>query len=121
MTGGVFRVLSFLAVAVGLAGCATSGPLALAGTSGCGVVTAMRMAMAGLPCTAPKPPPAPYCTRSLGDADCWQDPARLPGHPPQIADGGWEASGLPQPAPTRPPAPAGGAPIPVPGHRPGGE
>jgi hypothetical protein len=31
------------------------------------------------------PPVAqPYCTRSLGVADCWADPA---GHPPALGDG----------------------------------
>lgn len=98
----VRRVLSLMLLG-GLAGCAASGPIALAGTSGCGLVTAMRMAMAGLPCTPPKPPPAPYCTRSLGDVDCWTDPQRLADRPPQVADGGWEAPALPR-APT-----AGGA------------
>ena len=29
----------------------------------------------------PPPEPPPYCTRSLGVADCWRDPASLPdGH-----------------------------------------
>ncbi len=34
------------------------------------------------------PPPLPYCTASLANVDCWQDPAALP-HPvpPQVADG----------------------------------
>ncbi|MDQ2803857.1 MAG: hypothetical protein M3Y41_14735 [Pseudomonadota bacterium] len=31
-------------------------------------------------------PPAPYCTRSLGVADCWRDPSLLPDHPPELAD-----------------------------------
>ena len=37
-------------------------------------------------CCRKPPPPQPYCTRSLGVADCWADPARL--SPPQrdIAD-----------------------------------
>ncbi|HVB68224.1 MAG TPA: hypothetical protein VNE67_10255 [Acetobacteraceae bacterium] len=96
------RILLPLALLSALAGCATSGPLALAGTSGCSFVTAMRMAMAGLPCTGPQPPPAPYCTRSLGDADCWRDPQNLPGHPPQLADGGWEAPNPPPHAETPP-------------------
>ena len=36
----------------------------------------------------PPPRPVPYCTRSLGSVDCWQDPQALP-HPipPQVADG----------------------------------
>lgn len=37
-------------------------------------------------CRPVHPPPAlpPYCTRSLGVVDCWQDPK---GQPPQVADG----------------------------------
>ena len=35
----------------------------------------------------PPPEPPPYCTRSLGVADCWRDPASLPDHPPEMADG----------------------------------
>jgi hypothetical protein len=37
--------------------------------------------------TEPEPPAQPFCTRSLGVADCWQDPAALPDHPPGVADG----------------------------------
>ena len=37
----------------------------------------------------PLPEPQPYCTRSLGVADCWRDPAALPDHPPEIAAGPW--------------------------------
>jgi hypothetical protein len=32
----------------------------------------------------PLPETPPYCTRSLGVADCWADPA---GQPPQLGDG----------------------------------
>jgi hypothetical protein len=28
-----------------------------------------------------------FCTRSLGIPDCWYDPAKLPDHPDEIADG----------------------------------
>ena len=35
----------------------------------------------------PEPEVPPYCTRSLGVADCWRDPASLPDHPPELADG----------------------------------
>jgi hypothetical protein len=28
-----------------------------------------------------------FCTRSLGVADCWADPRKLPNHPREIADG----------------------------------
>ncbi len=40
-------------------------------------------------CRPVEPPPEtpPYCTRSLGVADCWQDPASLPDHPPALGDG----------------------------------
>jgi hypothetical protein len=40
-------------------------------------------------CRTPEPLPGapPYCTRSLGVVDCWLDPAQLPDHPPQVADG----------------------------------
>jgi len=35
-----------------------------------------------------RPPETPeFCTRSLGVPDCWIDPAKLPGHPREIADG----------------------------------
>jgi hypothetical protein len=34
------------------------------------------------------PPPSPrYCTRSLGVVDCWSNPEKLPGPPPEVADG----------------------------------
>ena len=36
----------------------------------------------------PPPEPPPYCTRSLGNVDCWPDPATLPQpSPPGVADG----------------------------------
>lgn len=35
----------------------------------------------------PKPEPPPYCTRSLGTVDCWQNPDTVPGHPRGVADG----------------------------------
>ena len=35
----------------------------------------------------PLPEPPSYCTRSLGVADCWRDPAALPDHPAELADG----------------------------------
>lgn len=40
-------------------------------------------------CRPTEPPPeAPrYCTRSLGVADCWQEPASLPDHPRELGDG----------------------------------
>jgi hypothetical protein len=35
----------------------------------------------------PKPEPPPFCTRTLGAVDCWQNPATVPGHPRGLADG----------------------------------
>jgi hypothetical protein len=35
----------------------------------------------------PPPEPPPFCTRSLGMADCWRDPASLPDHPRELSDG----------------------------------
>jgi hypothetical protein len=35
----------------------------------------------------PPPEPPPYCTRTLGVANCWQDPASLPDHAPSLGDG----------------------------------
>lgn len=35
----------------------------------------------------PRPNPPPFCTRSLGVPDCWQDPALLPQPYLGIADG----------------------------------
>ena len=40
-------------------------------------------------CRPREQPPEPpiFCTRSLGVANCWSEPDRLPGHPREIADG----------------------------------
>jgi hypothetical protein len=35
----------------------------------------------------PLPDAPPYCTRSLGVVDCWQDPAAVPNLGPDVADG----------------------------------
>ena len=35
----------------------------------------------------PLPEPPEFCTRSLGVPDCWENPAKLPDHPREIADG----------------------------------
>jgi hypothetical protein len=35
----------------------------------------------------PPPEPPPFCTRSLGVANCWQDPGSPPDHPPSLGDG----------------------------------
>jgi hypothetical protein len=37
--------------------------------------------------TEPLPDTPPYCTRSLGVVDCWQDPASVSDLAPQVADG----------------------------------
>ncbi len=40
-------------------------------------------------CKPPEPPPpqAPFCTRTLGMAECFADPASLPNHPASLGDG----------------------------------
>jgi hypothetical protein len=35
----------------------------------------------------PPPEPPPYCTRSLGVADCWRDPANFLNRPPALGAG----------------------------------
>ena len=35
----------------------------------------------------PPPEPPPFCTRTLGMANCWRDPASLPDHPSELGDG----------------------------------
>ena len=90
-----------------LGGCAPGGP----GFSACA-----GGARQGASCAKPAPPPAPYCTRSLADVDCWRDPRRLADRPPQVADGGWQAPALGPPPGGSP----GGSPGGPPGGRPGG-
>jgi hypothetical protein len=48
--------------------------------------SAVRLDQGKSYCRPPELPPAPvpYCTRSLGVADCWADPD---GHPPALGDG----------------------------------
>ena len=48
--------------------------------------SAVRLDQGKSYCRPVEPPPAPqpYCTRSLGLADCWIDPK---GQPPQLGDG----------------------------------
>jgi hypothetical protein len=36
---------------------------------------------------APPPVPPPFCTRTLGVAQCFTDPASLPDHPAGLGDG----------------------------------
>jgi hypothetical protein len=52
----------------------------------CSVV---RMGQGKPYCRPVEPPPEPprFCTRSLGNVDCWQDPASLPDRPRGVADG----------------------------------
>jgi hypothetical protein len=40
-------------------------------------------------CRAPEPPPGPppFCSRSLGQVDCWRDPSKLANRPRGLADG----------------------------------
>lgn len=39
-------------------------------------------------CDTTRPPPVPpYCTRTLGQVECWANPAALPGPPRELADG----------------------------------
>jgi hypothetical protein len=33
-----------------------------------------------------RPPPQPFCTRTLGVPECFADPAALPDHPAELAD-----------------------------------
>lgn len=42
-------------------------------------------------CRPEEPPPGaqPFCTRSLGVVDCWQQPDLLPGQPRGVAEGPW--------------------------------
>ena len=35
----------------------------------------------------PEPEPPPFCSRTLGVVNCWQDPATLADHPAGVADG----------------------------------
>jgi hypothetical protein len=35
----------------------------------------------------PLPAPPPYCTRSIGNVDCWSDPQALVNPPPELANG----------------------------------
>jgi hypothetical protein len=35
----------------------------------------------------PKPEPPPFCTRSLGSVDCWQDRDTMPGNTRGVAEG----------------------------------
>jgi hypothetical protein len=102
--------MRYIAVLLLLAGCgATPEQLATAGVAvGVGSIAviqrspldALYSAVTGKDCSIvrleqgktycrpvePPPEPPPYCTRSLGLADCWRDPASLPDHPRDLGD-----------------------------------
>ena len=44
-----------------------------------------------------EPPPQPYCTRTLGVAECFTDPGALPDHPDQLMDTPVRAPVAPEP------------------------
>jgi hypothetical protein len=102
-----FPLLSLLLAALALAGC----DAALEGTAAVTVgsvavihrtpVDAVVSLVTGKDCSAvrldqgktycrptePVPDAPPYCTRSLGVADCWKDPGAMSDLPPEVADG----------------------------------
>jgi hypothetical protein len=51
--------------------------------------SAVRLDQGKTYCRPIEPPPdaQPYCTRSLGVVDCWQNPAAVPNLGPSVADG----------------------------------
>jgi hypothetical protein len=78
------HALALLAVLL-LAGCAApigrdGEPIGL-GQALCESIPATRCCRQHKP-----PPPQPFCTRTLGQADCWTNPAMLADHPPGLAD-----------------------------------
>jgi hypothetical protein len=100
-------ILSFLVLPLLLAGCGPDAGIA-AGVAVGGIAIFHRTpvdmvvsAVSGRDCSVvyldrgerycrPKerPPETPvFCTRSLGVPDCWENPARLPNNPKEIADG----------------------------------
>lgn len=74
-----FLLLLLLLVLAPLGGCAD---MRTADCRALGLDTGWRTC---LPPDTP-PPPAPYCTRSLGRVDCWANPEALPGPPREVAD-----------------------------------
>jgi len=78
------RGLILLLVTASIGGCAA--PI---GSNGLPVTPAQLRCSAAIAANPPVPPPLmqqPFCTRSLGEADCWTDPARLPNHPSPLGD-----------------------------------
>ena len=63
------------------------GDLGVSALSGrdCSVVRLSRRQTYCAPLEGP-PLPGPFCTRSLGTVDCWDDPAALPGRYRGVAD-----------------------------------
>ena len=111
MACNVWRMMRALVLVLLLAGCGATPEQVVTGVVGVGVGSiavmqrspfdALYSMVAGKDCSVvrldqgksycrpvePEPEAPPYCTRSLGVADCWADPASLPDHPPEIADG----------------------------------
>lgn len=82
MRGFVVLVL----LTVGLAGCAA--PIGRNGLP-IGLGQAICESFPGTRCCGPArtpPLPQPYCTQTLGVADCWIDPALLTNRPPDLGD-----------------------------------
>lgn len=104
--------LAVLLAALAAAGCSAVGPLGAAGVGS--VVLFQRdpadivvSAVTGLDCSVvrlsigkgyckpPEPPPEPpaYCTRSLGNVDCWDQPHPFGYYQRGLADGPYELTG----------------------------
>jgi hypothetical protein len=103
--------MRFLLILLVLAGCGATPEQALTGVAAVGVGSivvigrspfdALYSMLAGKDCSVvrfdqgksycrpaePPPEPPPYCTRSLGLANCWRDPTSLPDHPTELGDG----------------------------------
>lgn len=77
-------IIPLLVVTASVGGCAA--PI---GANGLPVTRAWLQCLAAIEQNPPLPPPVvqqPFCTSSLGVADCWADPSRLPNHPPSLGD-----------------------------------
>lgn len=89
-----------------LAGCGAEGPLAAVGVVSIATIqrtpidaavsiargqdcSVVRLDRGLTYCRPPEPPPAPpaYCTRSLGQVDCWREPPLAIPYPRGVADG----------------------------------
>ena len=81
---GALAGVEVVSVAVFGRGIADIGVSALSGRD-CSIVRLDR----GQAYCAPRdvgPAPGLFCTRSLGSVDCWEDPAKLPGHYSGVGD-----------------------------------